>query len=90
MTSFRHLAKTGILASLTAHFGNRDDLLIEGERYIAALPYRPASERRFPDLLIAFNANPDLYKSNNGYLVSGQGKPPEFVLEIASPQHPPK
>lgn len=85
MTSFRHLAKTGILASLTAHFGNRDDLLIEGERFIAALPHRPASERRFPDLLIAFNANPELYDSNNGYVVSGQGKPPDFVLEIASP-----
>ena len=85
MTSFRHLAKTGILASLTAHFGNRDGLLIEGERFIAALPHRPASERRFPDLLIAFDANPDLYDSNNGYVVSGQGKPPDFVLEIASP-----
>ncbi|MYC29979.1 MAG: hypothetical protein F4X65_07820 [Chloroflexi bacterium] len=85
MTSFRHLAKTGILASLTAHFGNRDGLLVEGERFMAALPHRPASERRFPDLLIAFNANPELYDSNNGYLVSGQGKPPDFVLEIASP-----
>ena len=85
LTSFRHMAKTGILASLTAHFRNRDDLLIEGERFIAALPHRPASERRFPDLLIAFNANPELYDSNNGYVVSGQGKPPDFVLEIASP-----
>ena len=85
MTSFTHLAKTGILASLTAHFGHRDDLLIEGERFIAALPNRPASERRYPDLLIAFNANPELYQTNNGYVVSGQGKPPDFVLEIASP-----
>ena len=85
MTSFRHLAKTGILASLTAHFGNRDGLLIEGERFIAALPHRPASERRFPDLLIAFDAYPELYQSKNGYVVSGQGKPPDFVLEIASP-----
>ena len=85
MTSFTHLAKTGIIASLTAHFGNRDDLLIGGERFIAALPNRPASERRFPDLLIAFDANPELYESNNGYVVSGQGKPPDFILEIASP-----
>lgn len=85
MTSFTHLAKTGIIEPLMLHFGNPPDLLIEGERFIAALPNLPAGERRFPDLLIAFNANPDLYKSNNGYVVSAQGKAPEFVLEIASP-----
>ena len=30
-------------------------------------------------------ADPELYERNNGYVVSEQGKPPEFVLEIASP-----
>ena len=85
MTSFTHLAKTSIIEPLMLHFGNPPDLLIEGERFIAALPNRPASERRFPDLLIAFSADPELYRSNNGYVVSEQGKPPEFVLEIASP-----
>ena len=40
---------------------------------------------RVPDLLIAFNADPELYEHNNGYVVSEQAKPPDFVLEIASP-----
>lgn len=85
MTSFTHLAKSSIIEPLMLHFGNPPDLLIEGERFIAALPNRPASERRYPDLFISFNADPELYRINNGYVVSEQGKPPEFVLEIASP-----
>ena len=49
---------------------------------------RPESDKsraRRPDLLIAFNAHPEIYRENNGYIVSEQGKPPDFVLEVASP-----
>ena len=37
-----------------------------------------------PDLLIAFDTDPETYRENNGYIISEQGKPPDFVLEIAS------
>ena len=37
-----------------------------------------------PDLLIAFNMDPEVYRNSNGYIISEQGKPPDFVLEIAS------
>ena len=37
-----------------------------------------------PDLLIAFNADPLAYRESNGYVISEQGKPPDFVMEIAS------
>ena len=37
-----------------------------------------------PRLLVAFDADPAAYKSSNGYIISEQGKPPDFVLEIAS------
>ena len=37
-----------------------------------------------PDLLIALGADPETYRENNGYIISVQGKPPDFVLEIAS------
>ncbi len=40
--------------------------------------------RRVPDLLIAFDVDPDLYAANNGYIVQEQGKSPDFVLEVAS------
>ena len=35
-------------------------------------------------MLVAFDADPANYKASNGYLISEQGKPPDFVLEIAS------
>ena len=40
-----------------------------------------------PDLLVALRADPETYRENNGYIISDQGKPPDFVLEIASPEH---
>ena len=35
---------------------------------------------------MAFNADPAAYEASNGYIIAEQGKPPDFVLEIAS-QH---
>ena len=37
-----------------------------------------------PDLLIALGADTEAYRENNGYIISEQGKPQDFVLEIAS------
>ena len=37
-----------------------------------------------PDLLIAFDVDSSLYYRSNGYVISEQGKPPDFVLEVAS------
>ena len=39
---------------------------------------------RYPDLLVAFGVDPELYEDSNGYIVSEQGKPPDLALEIAS------
>ena len=38
----------------------------------------------YPDLLVAFDVNPATYKARNGYVIPEQGKPPDFVLEVAS------
>ena len=40
---------------------------------------------RYPDLLVAFGVYPAAYYRSNAYVISEQGKPPDFVLEIASP-----
>ena len=39
---------------------------------------------KFPDLMIAFDVDPEAYRRSNAYIISEQGKPPDFVLEIAS------
>ena len=36
------------------------------------------------DLLITSNAHPQAYRDDNGYVISRQGKPPDFVMETAS------
>ena len=41
--------------------------------------------RMAPDLLIAFlGADPEACREDNGYVISVHGKPPDFVMEIAS------
>ena len=45
---------------------------------------RNRARARRPDLLIAFDVNPEDYRDSNGYIVSEQGKPPDFVMEVAS------
>ena len=47
-------------------------------------PRAPARERMAPDLMVAFNTFPEELKASNGYVISEQGKPPDFVMEIAS------
>ena len=84
MTSFDHLTLSGSAHHLVQHLGNPDTTIVAGERYIVREMGSPASERMAPDLLIAFNADPEAYRSGNGYTISVQGKPPDFVMEIAS------
>ena len=81
MTSFDHLARNGNAYRLVQHLGNEESTIVSGERYICA---EPGAVVRYPDLLVAFDANPDLYRANNGYIVAFHGKAPDLVLEIAS------
>ena len=84
MTSFDHLARNGSVHHLAQRLGNPETTIVAGERYTTRAPESPDSERRAPDLLIALGADPETYRENNGYIISEQGKPPDFVLEIAS------
>ena len=87
MSTVDHLHQPGNTHHLLQHFGNRDTTLVTAERFITMMPERrlPSGRiRRVPDLLIAFDVDPDLYSANNGYIVEDQGKSPDFVLEVAS------
>ena len=84
MTSFDHVARAGGAYLLAEHLGNPDTTLIAGERYIAPAPTRVMSGVKYPDLLVAFDVDPEAYRRRNAYIISEQGKPPDFVLEVAS------
>ena len=89
MTSFKQLALTGSAHYLAEHLGRPETTIVTGERYIAIIPVRemrrPMLGLRYPDLLVAFDVDPDAFERSNAYVIREQGKPPDFVLEIASP-----
>ena len=86
MTSVKHLHEPGHTHHLAQFLGNHDTTLVTGERYVILGPDFVASDSRYPDLLVAFDVDPAAYDARNGYVVSEQGKPPDFILEVAS-QH---
>ena len=89
MTSFDQLSGNGNAYHLKQHLlaqrpGERDNIIVSGEHYLIARPARNLAGSRYPDLLVAFGADPAAFETSNGYIIKEQGKPPDFVLEIAS------
>ena len=77
------LHEIGYVATLKRHFGRRDTTLVYGELPIGnTLSIRLGL--RIPDLIIAFDCDPARAIERQGYDIDEQGKPPDFVLEIAS------
>ena len=81
MTSAQHLSETGLHHHLKQFLGRPETTIVSGERYVVLQPGAPM---RYPDLMVAFDTDPQAYLDSNGYIISEQGKPPDFVLEIAS------
>ena len=84
MTNFKPLIASGNVRYLIRHFGNPETTLVAGDHYLSLAPTQSMAGVRYPDLLIAFDVDPALYEERNAYVISDQGKPPDFVLEIAS------
>ena len=85
LTAYYAINSPGYPPSLADHFGDRETTIITSEVAAALIPYAGTYEGvRYPDLLIAFNVNPSANKARKGYLIPEQGKPPDFVLEVAS------
>ena len=84
MMNPRHLHDQGHQPALRRHLGNPDTTIVLGEVPIAWEVPRGRAGVRIPDLLIAFNIRRDDILEQRGYAISEQGKPPDFVLEVAS------
>ena len=84
MTQFDHLFKSGNSHHLAVHLGSPETTLVEADRWVCPDTDFNKARARVPDLLVAFGVDPQIYEENNGYIVSEQGKPPDFVLEVAS------
>ena len=84
MTSYRQLTAPSIVEPLRHYLGNLETTLMTGDHYLCRTIAPNLAGSRYPDLLIAFNADLEAYQRSNGYIIAEQGKPPDFVLEIAS------
>ena len=85
MTSFDSLHSLGNSHHIIRHLGNEETTLVFTDKYISLNPILgPDDLRRNPDLAVALNADRAAFLRSNGYIISEQGKPPDFVIEIAS------
>ena len=84
MNNYLYLNFQGNPHFLSEHFGRKESTIIVGDTYISLEPTSSMAGLFEPDLMIAFDVRPDLMKERNGYVISEQGKPPDFVLEIGS------
>ena len=76
------IAKTGYFVA--RHFRAQPNTLVTS----AGIVYydRYDMNRKFePDLLVAFDVDVPAIRARNGYIFWEAGKPPDFVLEVASP-----
>ena len=85
MTSFDSLHSLGNSHHIIRHLGNEDTTLVFTDKYISLDPFSgPSDLRRNPDLAVALDADREAFLRRNGYIISEQGKAPDFALEIAS------
>ena len=82
--NFRQLTISGNAYHLKRYLGKPEITVIASRIFLTRAPRAPARERVVPDLMVAFNADPAAFKASNGYIISEQSKPPDFVMEIAS------
>ena len=68
---------------LRAYFAGRSDVLVCGGGYLRHEAGNDA-ERLVPGCMVVFGVDPDAIVARNGYVISEVGKPPDFVLEVAS------
>ena len=85
MTAYFSINRPGYPPSLAEHFGDPETTIITSEVAAALIPPAESCEGvRYPDLLIAFGVDPAANEVRKGYYIQEQGKPPDFVLEVAS------
>ena len=79
-----HLFMPGYLGALLRHFGSLATVLVHSEIPLG-WTHRQRAGILIPDLMIAFDVNAAAVIARNGYSIAEMGKPPDFVLEVASP-----
>lgn len=81
----QHDTTSSIYKMIGAHFSDMPDALVTGGGYLAWNPDNIRGNNLVPDCMVAFGVNPKAILERNGYLIWEVGKPPDVVIEVASP-----
>ena len=82
MEQNKHLTRADQTLETWFH-GRRESVLVNGQGYLCP-DRRDVRRCPVPDCVVAFDVDPERIIDTNGYVISEVGKPPEFVLEVAS------
>ncbi len=89
VTQYEHLFHDGNSHHLLQHLfirgADRNTTLMTADKWIIEDFSTFVDKARYPDLLVAFHVDPAAYQASNGYVITEQGKPPDFILEVGSP-----
>ena len=78
-----YLYRPSHMTALAVYLAEEETTLVLGEVPVSpTLSYR--AKVRIPDLTVSYNCNPAQVVEQRGYAIDEQGKPPDFVLEVAS------
>ena len=79
--NFLHLHYPGVGSALARHFGHPATTLVISGVYLVS-QHRGAF--LVPDMLVSFGVDANAMTERSGYIISEVGKPPDFVIEVAS------
>ena len=82
MQQHKHITRTDQTLETWFH-GRRERVLVNGQGYLCR-ERRDARSSPHPDCVVAFDVDAEAITETNGYVINEVGKPPEFVLEVAS------
>ena len=77
--NFLHLNRPGHAFALELFLGKPDTTLVIGNGAIA-WNVSAQTGKLFPDLMVAFDVDPEIVIARNGYGIDYMGKPPDFIL----------
>ena len=80
-----NLYRRSFPAALASYLGSSETTITASELPVAPTIDNWRSDHRIPDLMVSYSADLELFIQQNGYAIDSQGKPPDFVLEVASP-----
>ena len=82
MQQHKHITRADQALETWFH-GRREGVLVNGNGYLCRERSEAATSPH-PDCIVAFDVDPERITESNGYVINEVGKPPEFVLEVAS------